>query len=170
MGKGLDQILSEGGEGTKVTVTVVTNQDNLIASYARGTLIYHPPALVGPIFRGPRLSTSGGESLMYYFSDRMLNIDRPPNPGEFERTPRQPFSANATDELGLSVSSGGFVGSSGGTTVAKFTLRSWGNATFSVPMESRGNLLVGIGPPIGNLTDHAVYVISFSPDTFVPPR
>ena len=46
MGKSLDQILSEAGEDTKVTVTVVTNQDNLVASYARGTLIYHPPALV----------------------------------------------------------------------------------------------------------------------------
>ena len=154
MGKSLDQILAEVGNGDRVGVTIVTNQDNGIASYATGDLVYHPGSLIGTFFLPARLSTTGGEPLKYYLSDRMLNIDGPPAPGGLA-VPRQPFSADATDQLGVSVSSFG-------TPVIKFTLHSWGNVTFSLAMESRGNLLVGVGPPVGNLTDQAVYVVSFT--------
>jgi hypothetical protein len=155
MGKNLDQILAEARDGALVGVTVVTNQDNGIASYGSGSLIYHPASLVGPFFRPARLSTTGGEPLKYYFSDRMLDIDPPASPGTFGHTPRQPFSAKAVDKLGVSVST------VLGSHAVKFTLHTWGNATFTVPMESRGNLLVGIGPPVGNLTNHAIYMVSF---------
>lgn len=170
MGKNLDQILVEArqvGDGARVGVTVVTNQDNGIASYATGDLIYHPSALIGPILRLERLSTTGGEPLKYYFSDRMLNIDPPGPPGTFPPSPRQPFSANAIDKLGVSVSRGSSFG--GGSPVIKFTLHSWGNATFSVSMEPRGNLLVGSGPPVGGATDHAIYVVAFT-GVFHPPH
>jgi hypothetical protein len=163
MGKSLDQILSEVSEGDTVGITLVTNQDNGIASYATGSLTYHPASFTGPFFRPARLSTTGGEPLKYYFSDRMLDIDPPDPPGGFGHSPRQPFSANATDKLGVSVSSGL------GPRIIKFTLHSWDNATFSVSLESRGNLLVGVGPPIGNGTDHAVYVVSFN-GVFHPPH
>lgn len=170
MGKSLDQILNEVGEGSMVGVTVVTNQDNGIASYASGSLVYHPPGPVsaapgpaGPFFRQARLSTTGGTPLTYFFSDRMLDIDPPPAPGTFGHSPRQPFSANATDKLGLSISVGF------GPRVAKFTLLNWGNATFSVSTEARENLLVGIGPPVGNGSSHAIYVIAFTGATN-PPR
>src|SRR5689334_3218107 len=156
MGKNLEQILAEARDGALVGVTVVTNQDNGIASYGSGSLIYHPASLVGPFFRPARLSTTGGEPLKYYFSDRMLDIDPPSPPGTFGHSPRQPFSAKAVDKLGVSVSS------IFGSPSVKFTLHSWGNATFTVPMGPQGNLLVGIGPPVGNLTNHAIYMISFT--------
>jgi hypothetical protein len=173
MGKNFDQVLAEAeqiGSGARVGVAVVTNQDNGIVSYATGDLSYYPARLIGPILRSHRLSTTGGAPLKYYFSDRMLDIDPPNPPGSFGHSPRQPFSANATDELGLSVSKGGgLIPGVSGSLVAKFTLHSWGNATFSVPVEGMGNLLVGVGPPIGNATDHALYVISFT-GVFRPPH
>jgi len=95
--------------------------------------------------------------LKYYFSDRLLDIDPPPQPGSFGNTPRQPFSANAVDKLGVSISTNLV-----GPPVVKFTLHSWNNVTFNVSLESRGNLLVGVGPAIGNQTDHAVYVIALT--------
>ena len=163
MGKSLKQILGEVGDGDRVGITLVTNQDSGVVSYATGDVTFHAGSLVGPIFRPARLSTTGGTALKYYFSDRTLDIDPPPAPGEFGHSPRQPFSANAVDELGFSISL------MLAPRVVKFTLHSWGNATFSVPMEERGNLLVGTGPPIGHGSDDAVYVVGFT-GVFHPPH
>ena len=160
----LEQILSQIGERDQVGVTIVTNQDNGIASYATGSLIYHAFSLIGPFGRAARLSTSGGDGLKFYFSDRMLDIDPPGDPGGFGHPHRQPFSANSIDKLGVSIS---LLPSN--TKVVKFTLLSWGNATFSISMEKRENLLIGTGPAIGNLTDNAVYLMSFS-GIIHPPR
>lgn len=156
MGKNLEQLLAEAAEGSRIGVTLVTNQDDGIASYATGVLIYHPGALAGPFFRPARLSTSGGVPLSHSFSDRLLEIDPPPA-GGFPHTPRQPFSANSVDKLGMSVSSLGAA-----APVVKFTLHSWGNTTFTVATEARGNLLVGVGPAIGRGSDNAVYVVAFT--------
>lgn len=169
MGKNLDQILAEVGDGDSVHVTLVTNQDNGIAGYAVGSLIYHAGSgsaiftlTGGSSFRPPRLSTTGGEPLTFYFSDRMLDIDPPAPVGSFGHSPRQPFSANATDKLGVSVSLGF------GPHIMNFTFHSWGGAIANVSMESRGNLLVGLGPPLGN-SPNAVYVMSFT-GVSRPPR
>lgn len=167
MGKNLEQIFAEASDGAQVSVTIVTNQDNGVASYASGNLTHHARivnlGVNNPFIRPARLSTTGGEPLKYFFSDRLLDIDPPPDPGSFGNSPRQPFSANATDKLGVSISRNSF-----GPPVVKFTLHSWGNVTFSVSMEARGNLLVGVGPPIGGQSDHAVYVIAFT-GVFRPP-
>lgn len=152
----LEQILSQVGEGNQVGVTIVTNQDNGIASYATGSLTYHAFSLIGPFGRPARLSTTGGEPLKFYFSDRMLDIDPPSPQGSFGHFPRQPFSANSVDKLGVSISL-----LLSNPRVVKFTLHSWGNATFSISMEKRGSLLVGTGPAIGNQTNHAVYLMAF---------
>ncbi len=162
----LEQILSKVKVGDSIGVTIVTNQDNDIASYATGSLFYHAASMVGPFWRPARLSTSGGTPLKFYFSDRMLDIDPPGPPGGFGHSPRQPFSANSIDNLGVSIS---LMLSLSVTRVVKFTLHSWENATFSIPMEKRGNLLVGTGPAIGNLTDNAVYLMSFN-GIFHPPH
>lgn len=160
MGKSLEQIMAEVWEGAKVGITITTNQDDCIASYATGQLMYHPGSLIGPLFRPARLSTTGVDPLKYYFSDRMLDIDPP---GSSQYSLRQPFSANAIDKLGVSILLGI------GPRVVKFTLHNWGNATFSISMESKGNLLVGLGAPIGNKTNNAVYVVSFG-DVQPKPR
>jgi hypothetical protein len=163
MGKSLSQILDEVRDGDRVGVTLVTNQDSGVASYATGDVTYHAGSLIGPMWRPPRLSTTGGTALKYHFSDRMLDIDPPPEPGQFGISPRQPFSADAIDKLGISISL------MLAPRAVKFTLRSWDNATFSVSMEERGNLLIGTGPPIGNQSSHAVYVVGFT-GVFHPPH
>lgn len=156
MGKSLDQIFAEASDGAQVGVTIVTNQDDGIVSYASGNLIHHARianlSVEGiPFVRPARLSTTGGEPLHYYFSNRRLVVD------PIDPTPRQPFSINATDKLGISISRNLF-----GPPVVKFTLHSWGNVTFNVSMEARGNLLVGVGPPISGQSDHAAYVVAFT--------
>jgi hypothetical protein len=163
MGKSLEQLFASGSEGRTVDVSIVTNQDNLVVSYASGTLNYHPPVDSGigvpigsrPFHISARLSTTGGKPLDIFFSDRRLDIDphEPTPAGSFGNAglPRQPFSANNTDKIGVSISQNLF-----SPPVAKFTLLSWDNATYTVALESRGNLLVGVGPGA------AVYVISFS--------
>jgi hypothetical protein len=170
MGRNLEQVLHDArqaGEGARVGVTVVTNQDNGIASYATGILLYRPGSLVGPFFRPERLSTTGGEPLQHFFSDR-TEVEQLPGGGPFGGPSKmQPFSNDATDKLGLSMSRGS-LGLGVGNPVAKFTLHSWGNATFNVPLEPKGNLMVGIGPAIGNGSDHAVYVISFHDAPRIP--
>ncbi|MCU0450833.1 MAG: hypothetical protein MUC97_13495 [Bernardetiaceae bacterium] len=160
----LDQALAEVKVGGQVMVTIVTNQDNGITSYATGALIYHASSMTGPHWRSARLSTTGGSPAKYYFSDRMLDIDPPSPPGTFGHSPRQPFSANAIDNLGISISLFNL-----NLIVVKFTLHSWGNATFNVSMEKRGSLLIGTGAPIGNLSDHATYLMSFH-GVINPPR
>lgn len=107
----LDQILAAAAKGDKVNVALATNQDNGIVGYAEGSLIFHAGSGVvifnpvsGKISRPPRLSTTGGEPLLFYFSDRRLGIDPPAPAGSFGHSPRQPFSANATDKLGISIS------------------------------------------------------------------
>jgi hypothetical protein len=156
MGKSLEQLFASSSEGKTVNVSIVTNQDNLVVSYASGTLNYYPPVSgidtpIGsrPIRISAKLSTTGGKPLDIFFSDRRLDID----PGSFGNAglPRQPFSANNTDKIGVSISQNLF-----SPPVAKFTLLSWDNATYTVALESRGNLLIGVGP------GGAVYVISFS--------
>lgn len=155
MGKSFEQHMKEfaagGGQRGQLGVTVVTNQDNGIASYATGVLLYHPTEIVGWVSRPARLSTTGAGPLKHYFSDRPYVITQP-------ASITQPFSAKDTDQLGMSIASP-YLGIGG--VVAKFTLHSWGNSTFSVALEPRGNLLVGVGGPIGNRSDHAVYVVSF---------
>jgi|SRR5437763_8320649 len=156
MGKSLDDIVRDLPDGRKVGVTIATNQDNGIVGYAVGDLIYHPEAVFAgsPFMRPARLSTTGGDPLNFYFSDRRIALD-PTLGGTLGPALRQPFSANSIDKLGVSVSFGI------GPRTIRLTFLSWGGGTFSVVTESRGNLLVGLGPSLGN-SPQAVYVASFS--------
>lgn len=168
MSTSLEQLFASVA-GNKVNVSIATNQDNLVVSYATGTLNYHPPRdggidvpVGGRFFHIPaRLSTTGGKPLDIFFSDRRLDIDPPTPAGSFGNSARlrQLFSANDSDEIGFSISR-----NLHSQPVAKFTLHSWGNATFTVALESRGNLLVGVGP------GGAVYTIAFSDWLQGPPR
>jgi hypothetical protein len=121
MGKSFEQILNDlsaanASSGTRIGVTVVTNQDNGIGSYATGVLLYHPASIVGWVSRPARLSTTGGAPLEYFFSDR-ADVQTAPGAGSLT----QPFSVKATDKLGMSISKG-YLGI--GAPVAKFTLHS----------------------------------------------
>ena len=164
MGKNFEQILNELrslGNGASVNVALVTNQDNQIVSYAKGSLVYHRNRVnVGGIgIDMESLANDPDQPLQYFFSDRMLDIDPPPAPGTFGHNPRQPFSANATDKLGMAFV--GFISIQTTPVTIHLTLLSWGNATFTVELAPLGNLLYGTGAPVGTLTDSAVYIVSF---------
>lgn len=161
MGQSLEQLLANAVTGSQVGVAVVTNQDNGVVTYASGSLIYYPGSVVGQFYRFPRLSTTGGAPLTQYFSNRRIPLD-PPS-GGFVADARQPFSANDTEKLGLSIGLGP------GARSLKFTVLSSNNVTFTVSTSAMGNELVGLGPPVGPNVDHAVYVVSFT-GISAPPR
>jgi hypothetical protein len=176
MGQNIDQVVEKArglGDGASVDVTLVTNQDNGFVTYNIGTLTFHAgmgggfAAHRGPHTQRPdRLSTQVGAPLTRYMSYEMLSIDPPPpapEPGfspAFGPSPRQPFSANATEKVGLSLS---HVEDITGRAhwEATFTLLSWNDVTFKVSLEARENLLVGVGDPVGSESARAVYVIAF---------
>jgi hypothetical protein len=152
---------SQIGSAALVDMTIATNQDDGIVSYAQGTLGFTPGGQLGAgttmIFRGDQFNTQA--PLLYYFSNRMLDIDPPPKPGVFGHSPRQPFSANAVDQIGVAIQLPVVVT---GQISVTFTLNSWGNTKFSFTAAPMDNLLVGVGPAVGNNTTHAVYTIAFT--------
>jgi hypothetical protein len=157
MGMNLEDVLTQAKNGSAVHITIVSNQDNGIASYAVGDLIFHP-ATGGQVVGGPQLRPAHMESatpLKMFFSDRMLSIDPPPAPGSFGVSPRQPFSANATEALGVSVAPG-----FGDHQTIRVSITVFGNSV-TFDMERRGNLFVGVGPPLGP-SPEAVYVLAFT--------
>lgn len=151
------------GEGATVGVVVVSNQDDGIASYATGRLRYFPGFVVVPTSFPERLSTTRDSPLKYLFSDRTLRVGETRISGGFDDRPIQPFSILEGDDLGLLISQES-------TTeigrplnpVVNFTLQTWGDVTFRVTTQPIGNLLVGIGSPVGNRASEAVYLVAFT--------
>jgi hypothetical protein len=142
-------------------VTIVSNQDNGIASYAIGGLVFTAAAggviFGGPPFRPARLESV--EPFQMFFSDRRLDIDPPPEPGTFGHSPRQPFSANATEKLGVWISLG--------TTLHLMQLEAFGSKSLVV-LSPMGDLLVGLGPSFGG-SPAGVFLVAFLGFTR-PPR
>ena len=154
----LDEIITKAVEGDQVSVRVVTNQENGHVGYAEGVLNFHPASggviLGGPSFQPARLTTTGGEPLKFSFNIRMRDIDPGPHePGTFGHLPRQPFDADNTDRLGVSISVSNI-------TTTEVTFLSVGGAPANIRMEALGDMLVGLGPSVGG-SPNAVYVISF---------
>ncbi|HVZ41297.1 MAG TPA: hypothetical protein VHI13_18605 [Candidatus Kapabacteria bacterium] len=169
MGKSYEEVMKElrgiGATG-RVTVSVAANHDNGVISYATGTLRYYP-AYTMRFMRVPeRLATDSSNPLITYFSDRRLDID--PEPGPHLRMDRQPFSANEVDKLGMVISRSILPAELDVT----FILISWGNATVSMSLEPRENLLVGAEPSDETGKPTGVITISFGDVTqeTVPPR
>lgn len=165
MGMNLEAVLAQAKDGSSVHITIVSNQDNGIASYAVGDLIFRPTTggtkLGGPKLKPAQLKSSASNPLRMFFSDRKLAIDPPPPQGSFGGGPRQPFSANATENLGVSVAPG-----LGTHETVQVSITVFGNkVTFS--MERRGNLYVGAGPPLG-ASPEAIYILAFTGITNPP--
>ena len=86
-----------------------------------------------------------------FFSDRMLEIDPPSAPGTLGHSPRQPFNANATEKLGVSISLG--------TASHVMQLAVFGSKSL-VTLSPMGDLLVGLGPSLGS-SAAGVFVVAF---------
>ena len=161
-----DDIMSAAraiGSGVSVPVAVTTNQQGCEVSYATGELGYVPAQKVGYFFLPERLTTSTGSPLEYLFSDRFSDLQEPAGSGPFAHS--NPFSVDRADKLGLSIT-GGFLG---GSHSAKFTLVSWGNGTFVVPLADGPGVLTGAGAGVGAGAPQAFYVISFGTPV-APPK
>jgi hypothetical protein len=146
-----------------VEVRVVTNQDDGLASYAEGALGFKQGATLPQSGAGSLASSlKSTQPLLQYFNFRRLVID-PPGPGPIIGEGRQPFDANRTDKLGLEVRN---TFDPGEPVDVHLTFDSWPlpngrpNAHI-VKMQRLGNLLVGLGPPLGSGTDNAGYMIEF---------
>jgi hypothetical protein len=162
MGQNLDQILTQVGDGDSVNVTLASNQDNGIVGYAVGSLVFHKASggvVIGhPVFRPARLASNPGQELQFFFSDRKLDIDPPPPPGSFGRSPRQPFNANAIEKLGMTIS----LGSPHVMELAVFGTKSL------VTLSAMSDVLVGVGPSLGN-SAAGVFTVAFT-GISRPPR
>jgi|SRR5215217_92150 hypothetical protein len=153
MGRSLDEILAETRSGDIVHITMVSNQDNGIASYTVGGLEFHPATggvlIDGPPFRPARLQSS--QPLEMFLSDRKLSIDPPPAPNSFGGGPRQPFNANDTEKVGVTISLG---------LLPHVMQLSLFGGTSLVTLSPMGNLLAGLGPSLSN-SAAGLFVLAF---------
>lgn len=142
----LEQILAGAVDGLYIGVTVMTNQDNGIASYAVGRLLYNEATLTaGGDFRPARLFTGEDDLLDMFISDRVYaNSDSNQRP--------QRFSVLAPEKLKVWISLT--------PSRAAIQIPGWGG-TSSFATEAMGNMLVGLGPSLG-AAPHAVWVFAFS--------
>jgi hypothetical protein len=140
----------------------VTNQPGLEVSYATGLVHHAGGGHTGPFFFPESLETAGANPLDYLFSDRSVAL---PSGGGFAEN--NPFSVRNADKLGVSITRGFFWNQPG--LHATFTLVSWGNAHFTVPLTEGAGVLVGQGPGVGAGAPTATYVISFG-NAIAPPK
>jgi hypothetical protein len=155
MGLTVDEILATAQKDASVKMTIVSNEEDGIASYASGLLTY-TPSTGGVVLGGPKLqpATLAG-TMKYLFSDRQFPIDPKPSAGSFGSVaPRQQqFDGKAPEPLAVSMTL-----TSTPTVPVKL---SFFGGTATVSMERRGKLLVGVGPSLGQ-SQGGVYVISFN--------
>jgi hypothetical protein len=136
----LDQILGEITDGDMVGITMASNEDDQIVSYAEGSLKYHKATggiiLDGPPFRPARFE---GDVEMF-FSDRKKG---------------QPFDVDATERAQIRLTA------NEGSDHQAMTLRLFGGASTLI-LNPMGDLLVGFGPMMSAHPSPSVFVVSFS--------
>jgi hypothetical protein len=149
MGISLQEVLADAGANDQVSVTVVTLQDDGLASYASGFLLFQPGSgsdTLGGTHRAPHLTTAGTNGLDLYRSDQIDFM-----PGSSDDSPTfvgkpQPFSVRQKVGMDISISAG------------VVTVLLVNNKT-TITMESRGNFIVGIGQFVA---PGAIWAISFN--------
>jgi hypothetical protein len=149
MGQSLDQILSQIANGDSVNVTIVSNQDNGIASYAVGSLIFQEGNVLHNV---PASLYTQSPPFQMYFSDRIGDLEPPPPPASFG-LPGQPFDAYETENLGVSILRYA-------TGHVEMQLAVFGTKS-SVTLSPMGDLLVGLGPSLGH-SAAGVFVVAFT--------
>lgn len=159
----LEQILTTANAQSSVQITLVSNQNDGIASYTEGALLFHPQS--GGIVLGRPIRPAHMESthpLNMFFSDRKLAIDPPPPPGQFGISPRQHFNANQPESLTLAVSVSPGEHEKISVNIGVF------NNSVKFSMDRLGDLYVGIGPSLGQSSGTA-FILAFIGVTN-PPR
>ena len=169
MPQGLEQVTGSAVDGSRVTVTIASNQDNGLVSYATGSLVYHPATIaakVGGVSRQARLDPDPAGPFRILFSDRTSQVDVPPAaaPAPPGQTPSfgagagntQPFDLDQPDSMTVSITLG----------VASVMHLGLFNSNSIVMLKPLGDLLVGLGPSLGN-SAAGVFVVALT--GFVTP-
>lgn len=145
---------------SEVNISIATNQANSVCSYAAGKVNYRAGFLdkQNPPARTPAALTSGESGIEYLFSDRQaaVAIGATATGGLGGKTITQPFNIKEADKLGVTLTR------RNSTTVhAKFELKTWGSA-FELDLKEVGDVLMGVGPPVGHSVSQAVYLVAFT--------
>ncbi len=169
MGLNFDQVLSQIraiGDGAQVEMTLVSNQDDQVVSYARGILVYHVHRFVVEEGLSRTVESLVGDSLQYLFNVNIDAIFVNPGSGGFGgESLLQPFSVKVAEQLKVSFHSAPEIATN--PVTIEVTLLSEGNDAFSVELTSLGDVLHGVGrhvgPPqaIDDFVAAAVYLVSF---------
>ena len=137
MGQSLDQMLAGAIDGvSRVNVTIASNEDDGVASFAQGQLVFH----AGNLEKGlpASLQPDPGVTFTMFFSDRHTGL--------------QPFAADQTEQLGVSITLG--------TTGAHVMHLAVFGTNSPVRLSPMGDLLVGLGPSLSR-SAAGVFVASF---------
>ena len=152
----LDQVLTEAKDGQLVNVTLVSNQNNGIVSYAEGSLSFHPQT-GGTVLDGPKLRPAHMEPaspLKMVFSYRRPYIVPV---GGFGAISPQQFDANQPESLSLSMMS---LADHQTISVSIKVTHILGKSV-KFDMKQMGDLFVGVGPSLGQ-SSGAVFVLAFT--------
>lgn len=178
MGLSFDQVLSQLraiGDGAQVEMTLVSNQDDQVVSYANGVLEYHVHHFV--VEEGLSRTTEQlmGDALRYLNKEVDSVVVTPGSEGSFGSSLPQPFGAKEVKPLKVSFRSTPEIMTN--PVTIELTLLSGGNDAFSVELTPLGDVLHGVGQhvdwpqAIDDFVAAAVYLVSFgkpSPPTRAP--
>ncbi|MEO6818704.1 MAG: hypothetical protein ABI204_03180 [Ginsengibacter sp.] len=160
----IKKVLNEARDGDKVQVTIVTNQNDGIASYTVGTMKFKSRSTglePGPQPFHSQYFTSTPESLTTYFSDRFIDINAANShsgPPSIHVPLNQPFSINATEHPEITLSS---------TNILSFglplslTINIFGHKHV-IHLQEMGDVLVGEGQILWGNVPNAVYIVAFT--------
>jgi hypothetical protein len=153
----IDEVFRTATDGTRLRVTLVTNAETGLVSYATGIAKFVPAEGIGPFRNGARLSTKGMDGLIQLFSDRRGDVNQnetpPAGSGGFGSAQKlQPFWIDNADRIEISLGQhlrswlpGGVA--SANTYSVRITFTSWGNGSMSVGLQPLGQFLVGAAGP-----------------------
>ena len=172
MGLSFDQVLNQLrtiGDGAQVEMTLVSNQDDQVVSYARGFLHYHIHHFVVEEGLSRTVESLVSDSFPYLFN---VNIDPVfVNTDTVDKALPQPFSVKIADQLAeqLQVSFHSTPEIATNPVTIELTLLSQGDVDdrFSVELTPLGDVLHGVGRHVGqpqaidDFVAEAVYLVSF---------
>ena len=162
MGLSFNQVLSQLralGNGAQVEMALVSNQDDLLVSYARGFLEYHVHHVVMEEGLSRTEETLAADSLQYLFNK--IHPTAMPGPGFGGPLVLQPFSVEDAEPLKVSFHS--LAGIASNPVTIELTRK--GYEAFSVKLTPLGGVLHGVGQPVAPATHDsvaaAVYLVPF---------
>lgn len=143
----IDDLFARVGWDDRMVATIVSNQTNGIASFARAVLVRYSAERP---FRHDYFATPS-DSGVQLFSDRWVRDLS----GDPDFVQGQPFDRSKDDMLGVQVRPVG-----DGSYRVTLILASWGNVKFDLSATCEGGLIMGWGNPVGNLVPRAWYVVA----------